>query len=135
MLNFSTMFLPTFAKPVLYEVPTETINRKTKRKKEMAKINTYQHSMIYDIVNHMREKGLPDETAGYLRFLLEDNILMNIKIDGKLYKVAWRYWVDYIHAFGSCCGSCDEDSLAEVERSKKELLKNAIELTDHALDY
>lgn len=101
----------------------------------MAKINTYQHSMIYDIVNHMREKGLPDETAGYLRFLLEDNILMNIKIDGKLYQVAWRYWVDYIHAFGSCCGSCDEDSLAEVERSKKELLKNAIELTDHALDF
>jgi hypothetical protein len=92
----------------------------------MAKINTYQHSMIYDIVNHMREKGLPDETAGYLRFLLEDNILMNIKIDGKLYEVAWRYWVDYIHAFGSCCGSCDEDSLAEVERSKKELLKKII---------
>ncbi len=50
-------------------------------------------------------------------------------------EVAWRYWVDYIHAFGSCCGSCDEDSLAEVERSKKELLKNAIELTDHALDF
>ena len=99
------------------------------------KIQTYQTSMVYDIVNHMREKGLPDETAGYLRFLLEDNILMNIKIDNKLYEVAWRYWNDYIHAFGSCCGSCDEDTLAEVERSKKELLKNATELTNHALDY
>ena len=39
------MFLPTFAKPVLYEVPTyleqcpiETLNRKTKRKKAMAEI-------------------------------------------------------------------------------------------------
>ena len=45
MLNFSRMFLPTFAKPVLYEVPTyleqcpiETLNRKTKRKKAMAEI-------------------------------------------------------------------------------------------------
>ena len=99
------------------------------------KIQTYQTSMVYDIVNHMREKGLSDETAGYLRFLLEDNILMNIKIDGKLYEVAWRYWNDYIRAFGSCCGSYDEDTFAEVERSKNELLKNAIELTGNALDY
>ena len=42
------MFLPTFAKPVLYEVPTylagcsiETLNRKTKRKKAMAKNTWY----------------------------------------------------------------------------------------------
>jgi hypothetical protein len=44
MLNFSRMFLPTFAKPVLYEVPTyyaeiliETINKKQKEKKRWEK--------------------------------------------------------------------------------------------------
>lgn len=99
------------------------------------KIQTYDTTMVYDIVNHMREKGLPDETAGYLRFLLEDNILMHIKVGGKLYQVAWRYWVDYVEAHCSCCGVCDEDSLAEVERTQKELLANATELTDHALDF
>ena len=99
------------------------------------KINTHDTTMVYDIVNHMREKGLPDETAGYLRFLLEDNILMHMKVGGKLYKVAWKYWVAYVEAHCSCCGSCDEDSLAEVERTQKELLKNAIELTNHALDF
>lgn len=99
------------------------------------KIKTYDTTMVYDIVNHMREKGLPDETAGYLRFLLEDNILMKIKVGGKLYEVSWRYWVAYVEAHCSCCGICDEDSLAEVQRTQKELLENATELTDHALDF
>jgi hypothetical protein len=104
-------------------------------KKGMAKIQTYQSTMVYDIANHMREKGMPDTMAGYLRFLLEDNILMNIKVDGKLYEVAWRYWNAYVMAHGSCCGTCNDDTLAEVERTKNELLKNATELTDYAIDY
>ena len=99
------------------------------------KINTRDNTMVYDIVNHMREKGLPDETAGYLRFLLEDNILMKIKVGKKLYEVAWRYWVAYVEAHFSCCGVCDEDSLAEVKRTQKQLLKNATELTNHAIDF
>ena len=99
------------------------------------KIETYDHSLVYDLVNHMRKKGMPDEMAGYLRFLLEDNIPMHIKIDGKLYSAPWRYWQDYVGAFASCCGMCCDESIAEVERAKSELLKNATRLTDHALDY
>ena len=50
----------------------------------MMKIQTYDTTLVYDLVNHMRGKGMLDEMAGYLRFLLEDNIPMHIKIDGKL---------------------------------------------------
>jgi len=99
------------------------------------KIETYDHSLVYDLVNHMRKKGMPDEMAGYLRFLLEDNIPMHINIEGKLYSAPWRYWQDYVSAFASCCGMCCDESIAEVERAKSELLKHATRLTDHALDY
>lgn len=99
------------------------------------KIETYNHSLVYDLVNHMRKKGMPDEMAGYLRFLLEDNIPMHIKIEGNLYSVPWRYWQDYVSAFASCCGMCCDESITEVEIAKSELLKNATRLTDHALDY
>lgn len=99
------------------------------------KIDTNTHSLVYDLVNHMRKKGMPDEMAGYLRFLLEDNIPMHIRIEGKLYEVAWRYWCDYTAAFAACCGLCDDDSIAEVERSKMELLKHATQIKDGALDY
>ena len=60
---------------------------------------------------------------------------MNIKVDGIIYEVAWRYWVAYVNAFANCCAGCDEDTLSEVEITKKDLLKNAIQLTDHALDF
>ena len=99
------------------------------------KIQTDETTLVYDLVNHMREQGMPDEMAGYLRFLLEDNIPMHIKIDGKLYSVPWRYWEDYTHSYSACCGVCCEESIADVERSKAELLKHASELQDHALDY
>lgn len=99
------------------------------------KINTSNHSLVYDLVNHMRSKGMPDEMAGHLRFLLEDNLLMNIKVDGKLYEVPWRYWQAYTSTFSACCGCCCDESILDVDIAKKELLKHATQLTDHALDY
>jgi hypothetical protein len=99
------------------------------------KIQTHDTTLVYDLVNHMREKGMPDYMSGYLRFLLEDNIPMHIKIDGKLYSAPWRYWNAYVNAFASCCGCCNEDSIAEVDMAREELLKHAVQLKDGALDY
>ena len=112
----------------------ENENEDIKTNKNM-KLKTCDTMMIYDIVNHMREKGLPDETAGYLRFLLEDNIPMHIKIQDKLYSVSWRYWHTYVMAVASCCGCCNDETLGEVERARDELLKHATKLQDNALDY
>jgi hypothetical protein len=99
------------------------------------KIQTYDTTLVYDLVNHMRKKGMPDNMSGYLRFLLEDNIPMHIKIDGKLYSAPWRYWNAYVNAHASCCGCCNEDSIAEVDMAREELLKHAVQLKDGALDY
>ena len=46
-----------------------------------------QMTMVYDITNYLREKiNLTPEQAGLLRFCLEDNILMTIEIDDKVYR-------------------------------------------------
>lgn len=99
------------------------------------KVSKYQTSMVLDIVDHMKEKGLDELTAGYLRFVLEDSIIMNIIVDDKLYQTPFKYWLAYREAYGSCCGSCNEDTLYELEIAKKELLKNSTEIQKHALDY
>lgn len=99
------------------------------------KIQTNEITLVYDLINHMRKKGMPDAMAGYLRFLLEDNIPMKIKIDGKLYSAPWRYWQEYVSAFASCCGCCNDDSIAEVDKARDVLLKHAVRLKDGALDY
>lgn len=99
------------------------------------KIQTSNTALVYDIVNHLREKGVPPETAGYIRFLLEDNIPMILKIDGKLYETSWRYWSEFISAYNALVGSVNEDTIYHYELAKTELIKNAIQLTDHAIDY
>lgn len=92
--------------------------------------------MIYDITNFLREEiDLTPEQAGLLRFCLEDNILMIIEIDDKVYQTPWKYYRDFVEAFGTCCGTCNEDTLFEVERSKKELIKNSQRLSNHANKY
>ena len=40
---------------------------------------------------------------------------MVIKIDSKLRQTTWKYWYNYVMAHCLCCGSCDKDSLAEVD--------------------
>lgn len=99
------------------------------------KIETDKYSFVYDLVNHMRGKGMTDEMSEYLRNLLEDNITMHIKIEGKLYSAPWKYWRDYVSAFNSCCGCCDLECFSDMEVTKKELLKHSVELKDSALDY
>lgn len=99
------------------------------------KIETFDTTLIYDIVNHMRKKGMPDVMGGYLRFLLEDNIPMTIRIDNKLYKAPYRFWQAFVQAHGSCCGCCDADSLHDVDVARKALLENSIHVTDQAIDY
>ena len=59
------------------------------------KVSKYQTSMVWDIVDHMKEKGLDELTAGYLRFVLEDSIIMNIIVDEKLYQTPFKYWLAY----------------------------------------
>lgn len=93
-------------------------------------------SMPYDITLHVtKEKGLTTEQSEYLMEVLRSSILMVIKIDGKLRQTTWKYWNNYVMAYCSCCAVCDEDSLAEVEKTKNELLENSTELTEHALDF
>ena len=88
--------------------------------------------MVYDITNYLREKiNLTPEQAGLLRFCLEDNIIMTIEIDGKVYQTAWKYYRAFVEAFGTCCGMCNGDTLFEVERSKTELINNSQQLSDH----
>ncbi len=100
------------------------------------KVKVFNTTMPYDIADHVaKEKGLNDFQHKYLTEVLSDSILMIIKINGKLRQTTWKYWSNYISAHCSCCGSCDEESLAEVEKYQNELLENSIELTDHALDY
>ena len=95
--------------------------------------NLYQSTMIYDITNFMREKiKLTPEQSGLLRFCLEDNVLMNIEIDGQNYESPWRYWKAFTDAHADCCGTCNDDTLFEVERSKTELIKNSQKVTDMA---
>lgn len=92
-----------------------------------------QETMVYDITNYLREKiNLTPEQAGLLRFCLEDNILMTIEIDEKVYQTPWKYYRAFVEAFGTCCETCNEDTLFEVERSKTELIKNSQRLSDHA---
>ena len=103
---------------------------------EKFKIKTHDTAMPYDIALHVtQEKGLTSEQSEYLMEVLRHSILMIIKVDGKLRQPTWKYWNNYVMAYSSCCGVCDEDSLAELENAKKELLENSNELTDHALDY
>lgn len=88
-------------------------------------------TMVYDITNYLREKiNLTPEQAGLLRFCLEDNILMTIEIDDKVYQTPWKYYRAFIEAFGTCCGT--EDTLFELKRSKTELIKNSQLLSNHA---
>lgn len=95
--------------------------------------NLYQSTMIYDITNFISEKiKLTPEQSGLLRFCLEDNVLMNINIDGKNYETTWKYWKAFTQAHVDCCGTCNEDTLFEVKRSKTELIKNSTELSDYA---
>lgn len=92
-----------------------------------------QMTMVYDITNYLREKiNLTPEQAGLLRFCLEDNILMTIEIDDKVYQTPWKYYRAFIEAFGTCCGTCNGDTLFELERSKTELIKNSQLLSNHA---
>ena len=92
-----------------------------------------QETMVYDITNYLREKiNLTPEQAGLLRFCLEDNILMTIEIDEKAYQTPWKYYRAFVEAFGTCCGTCNEDTLFEVERSKTELINNSQRLSDNA---
>ncbi len=92
-----------------------------------------QMTMVYDITNYLREKiNLTPEQAGLLRFCLEDNILMTIEIDDKVYQTPWKYYRAFVEAFGTCCGTCNEDTLFEVERSKTELINNSQRLSDNA---
>lgn len=99
------------------------------------KVSEYQTSMVWDIVNHMKQKGLDEVTAGYLRFVLEDSILMNIIVDNKLYETPFKYWLAYKEAYASCCGSCNEDTLHEVDIATKELLENSTEIQKDYLNY
>jgi hypothetical protein len=94
-----------------------------------------QHEMVYQILKHLKDKGFNDYQLGLIRFCLEDNILMNINIDGQNYQVPYRYWLDFTNAHANCCGSCNEDTLYEVERSKKAAIENGIEVTNHAWLY
>lgn len=99
-------------------------------------IKTHDTAMPYDIALHVtKEKGLTTEQSEYLMEVLRCSILMVIKVDGKLRQTTWMYWNNYVMAHCSCCGSCDEDSLAEVEKTRNELLEHSTELTDHALDF
>lgn len=99
------------------------------------KIQTYDTTLVYDIVNHLREKGLPSETTGYIRFLLEDNIPMRLFIDGKLYETSWIYYTQFVNAHGDLVGSVNEDTIYHYELAKTELIKNAQELTEYAINY
>ena len=109
---------------------------KTISKKKIMKIQVFDTSMPYDITLHVtKEKGLTTEQSEYLMEVLRCSILMVIKVDGKLRQTTWKYWNNYVMAHCSCCGSCDEDSLAEVEKTRNELLENSTELTNHALDF
>jgi len=100
------------------------------------KIQVYDTSMPYDITLHVtKEKGLTTEQSEYLMDVLRSSLLMVIKVDGKLRQTTWNYWNNYVMDHCSCCGVCDEDSLAELEKTKNELLENSTELTDHALDF
>lgn len=99
------------------------------------KIQTYDHCLVWDLVEHLRKKGLSDETSGYIRFLLEDNIPMKIRIDGVLYSAPWRYWEKFTTAHATCCGACCDDTIKDVEIAKKELIKNSIVLKDGAIDF
>lgn len=99
------------------------------------KIQTFNTTLVYDIVNHLQDKGMTPETAGYIRFLLEDNIPMILKIDGKLYETSWKYWAMFTSAHGDLVGSVNEDTIHHYELAKTELIKNATQLTDHAINY
>lgn len=99
------------------------------------KIQTSDTNLVYDLVNHMREKGLPDKTAGYLRFLLEDNIPMHIKLNGELYISPWRYWRDYVLAHSDCCGCCDEESIKDLDNARDQIIKHSVKVQPHAIDY
>jgi hypothetical protein len=99
------------------------------------KIQTFESTLVYDITNHLREKGLEAETAGYIRFLLEDNIPMTIKIDGKLYRNSWKKWHRFTSAYGDLVGCVCDDTIHHYELAKTDFFKDAVQLTDHALDY
>jgi hypothetical protein len=92
-----------------------------------------QKTMVYDITKYLHEKiNLTPEQAVLLRFCLEDNILMTIEIDEKVYRTPWKYYRAFIEAFDTCCRTCNEETLFEVERSKTELINHSQRLSDHA---
>ena len=100
------------------------------------KIQVIESSMPYDIGRHIsKEFNLNKDQSKYLNNILAENILMVIKIDGKLRQTTWKYYHDFTMAYSSCCGNCNDESLAEVEKARNELLQNSVELTDHAIDY
>lgn len=94
---------------------TDMVSKITSQLTEKLHLNKQQSKMLYDSLN--------------------ENILMNIMVDGKNYRVPYKYWLEYVSDFANCCGSCNEFTLSAVEKSKKALLENGVHVTDHAWEY
>ena len=86
MLKVCRMCLPTFAKPVLYEVPTYlagcqigTLNRKTKRKKAMG-YRTYIGSMPKREYNKIKSMSREQLIEHYKLEVEEDENYLELKV-------------------------------------------------------
>lgn len=100
------------------------------------KITCYQHSMLHDLTEHWQKTlNLNDDQVSQIYRDLNDNILMNIKLNGKWYEVPYKYWWDFTDAYFSACGSCNEQTLFEIERTKNMLLLNSTELKEGSNDF
>lgn len=96
----------------------------------------HNHDFVYQLIDRWERKLRLDESDKH--FILSDmldNIPCAIKIDGKLYLAPYKYWFDFTDAFGSCCGSCNEETLLAVETTKKNLIINSIEINEHSLEF
>jgi len=96
----------------------------------------HNNDFVYQLIERWERKLRLDvwDTA-FIKKEMEENIPCPIKIDGKLYLAPYKYWFDFIDAHGSCCGSCNEETLNAVDVAKKALIANSIDINEHSLEF
>lgn len=96
----------------------------------------YNDDFVYQLVDRWENKlRLDTWDTAFIKKEMEENIPCPIKIDGKLYLAPYKYWIDFTSAHGSCCGSCNEETLLAVETTKKNLILNSVEINEWSLEY
>jgi len=106
------------------------------------KLEVNYHDFVSALLEKWRtELKIDDLALKLIRQDLIDNIPMNVRLNsdgirkkGEIYEVPYKYWLDFTSAHYSCCGSCNEDSLAELERSKNTMMIHATNV-EHCIDF